>query len=103
MHKAIAAGTLLILLLSGSASGCENQSSPKTLPDGVTPISKNMLGFWNSPGGPGCKWSIRIKSSSGKWTTVSSGGGNKSQSLIINHSMVNVGQLRSDKCKGWSQ
>lgn len=94
---AVAAGLVLLL----TAEGCPNQSTAGSLPDGVTPISKNMRGIWNAPGKPGCKWSVRVKSG-GRWVTVSSGSGNKSQAVILNSSTVG-GQLRSDKCGPWTR
>jgi hypothetical protein len=93
-----------IVVLVALLFGCKNQASPTSIPDGVTQITKNMRGIWDAPGGPGCKWRIVIKSASGKKTTVSSGGGNKSQTVIIGSSHVG-GEFRSDKCapKGWTQ
>jgi len=91
----------LLLATMGAANGCENQADPGTIPDGVTSISKNMRGVWNAPGGPGCRWSVRVKSG-GKFVTVNKGSGNKSQTVIFGTGVVG-GQFRSDKCapKGW--
>jgi hypothetical protein len=96
--KRAAAAVILLALF-----GCEpqDQSGPTTLPDGVRTINKSMRGIWNAPGGPGCAWSIRVKSGD-RWVTVSRGSGNKSQTAIIGSSHVG-GQFRSDKCKGWSR
>ena len=95
--KRLAGALVLVVLLSG----CEDQSGPSTMPDGVRNISKGMRGIWNAPGGPGCTWSIRVKSGN-RWVTVSRGSGNKSQTAIIGSSHVG-GQFRSDRCKGWSR
>lgn len=88
-------------LVVAAAQGCENQSTPATIPDGVTPVSKSMRGIWNAPGGPGCVWSVRVKSGS-KWVTVNKGSGNRSQTVILGSGVVG-GQFRSDKCGGWTR
>jgi hypothetical protein len=99
----ILTGLVAVALLA--LVGCENQADPASLPDGVTNISKNMRGVWNAPGGPGCKWSVRVKSG-GRWVTVNSGAGNHSQTAIIGTAHVG-GQFRSDKCAnkagGWKR
>jgi hypothetical protein len=97
----IAVVPLLCAVLLGNASGCENQSDPATIPDGVTPISKNMQDIWNAPGGPGCRWSVQVKAG-GRKVTIASGSGNHSQAVVIGTAAVG-GELRSDKCGGWKR
>lgn len=78
-------GALCVPLLLATMAGCPNQSSPKRIPDGATPISKNMRGIWNAPGGKSCRWWVADPDGS-----ISNGG--------------NVGQtLRSDSCGGWTK
>ena len=98
MIAGVVAGVALVIV---AVAGCSNQSTPGTIPDGVTPVSENMTGFWNAPGGPGCKWSLRVKSGR-KWVTVNHGAGNRSQTMIIGIGSVG-GQVRSDKCGGWER
>ena len=107
----LAAVNMLVVL---AAQGCDDQSSPQTISDGVRKINKNMRGYWNAPGGTNCRW--WIVSADGK--RISNNGNttgplNKrvqkpgkqadfSQSVILGTG--NIGEsLRSDKCGGWTK
>lgn len=91
---------LVVALLAATAGACDNEASPKAIPDGVTSISKNMRGIWTAPGGPGCKWS---KAAAGG-TKTGSGKGARTQTMIISSSDVG-GEIRSTSCapQGWQK
>ena len=100
-------------LLLATMAGCPDQSSPKRISDGATPISKNMVGSWNAPGGKSCRW--WVVSSSGSITNngntrassrgrVQKSGPAADQSQTVILGTGNVGQtLRSDACGGWKR
>lgn len=90
----------LLLLVCVPLGACKNEASPATLPDGVTPISKNMRKIWNAPGGPGCRWTLLDSHKRVLDSGRSEYPDRVSQTVIIGTAAVG-GQLRSDKCGGW--
>ena len=88
-------GTLLVLSLAGCK--IQDQATPKSMLDGAHNITKSMRGFWDSPGGSGCKWRKydRYRNPTGH------GGGTRSQTVLFGSSDVG-GTFRSDRCKRWS-
>lgn len=108
--KWLSAGLAIIFLVA-----CEptDQSSPKTLQDGARTISKNMVGFWDAPGGSRCRWWIqspRGQITNGGNTTgpVNARRQKKGPASDMSQTMLigggNVGEtIKSDKCGPWKK
>lgn len=108
MRRVFKAGGLVAFLLAVLCGCPPNQAAPSSIPDGVTPISKNMLGFWNAPGGKFCRWWIT------KDGQTTNNGNTKqdmpvraySQKALISSADVG-GKFHSDGCAnsvgGWTQ
>ena len=101
----VGSAALAVTLLTGCPP---SQAAPKSIPDGVTPISKNMVGFWNAPGGQFCRWWI---TKDGQTTN----NGNTKQKLPVRaysqKALISTadigGKFHSDGCAnstgGWKQ
>lgn len=114
-------------LLLATLLGCKptNQANPGTIPDGVTELTGLMIGTWDAPGGPKCRWWITSTRKGGNVThpgNTRKGPNNtrlqktdrsakQSQTFNLGHGQVG-NYLHSDKCtrnhvtgvtEGWHQ
>jgi hypothetical protein len=105
-------GAVAAVALIGILSGCDDKSSPSSIPDGVTTINKQMRGIWNAPGGTSCRWWMTSDGTitnngntvaKGKSRVQKSGrAADQSQSVIIGTG--NIGnKIHSDGCGGWKK